>query len=306
MNSSELRELLNRVSHFDKRAIARVISEVEKNPLHLFEELRTVKNRGKVVGFTGPPGAGKSSLLNRLTLSLLEEGKRVGVLAIDPSSPFTGGALLGDRVRFKIPSHLSQTFYLRSMASRGRTGGLSWATYGAVKVLQKAGCDFIFIETVGAGQNDVEINDYCDLTVLVLVPEGGDSIQMLKAGIMEIADLFIINKGDRGGSKLVEAELRSILMMSGKGEVLRVSAKTGENLNKLLEKIKGVKKECERDEERLLIKEFLKYISERALKKTLEKDWKGKPILEILGYFAKMVKEGGSGEREEEVKSDNS
>ncbi len=199
----------------DPRAVARAISLVE-NELPageaLIGELFQRTGRAYILGVTGPPGAGKSTLVDRLTVDARSRGERVGIIAVDPSSPFTGGALLGDRVRMQ--THASDDgVFIRSMATRGHLGGLARATGDAILVLDAAGYDLVMVETVGVGQDEVEIVQAADVAIVVLVPGAGDEVQALKAGIMEIADIFVVNKADREGADRLAAEIESMLSL---------------------------------------------------------------------------------------------
>ena len=193
----------------------------------------------QVVGLTGAPGVGKSTSTAALVTALRREGKRVGVLAVDPSSPFSGGALLGDRVRMQDHA-LDPDVYIRSMASRGHLGGLSWATPQALRVLDAAGCDVILIETVGVGQSEVEVAAMADTTVVLLAPGMGDAIQAAKAGILEIGDLYVINKSDRDGADQVRRELRSMLALAERPEgawrpeIVKTVASKGEGVDEVV------------------------------------------------------------------------
>jgi LAO/AO transport system kinase len=195
------------------RALSRLISFVE-NQTPGYQKLlaRLYPRTGKAyrIGFTGPPGSGKSTLVDKLTLRLSGEGKKVGIIAVDPTSPFTGGALLGDRIRMQSLA-ASKDVYIRSMASRGSFGGLATTTKEVALILDAFGKDFVIIETVGVGQVELDVANTCDTTVVVFVPESGDSIQAMKAGLMEIADIFVVNKTDREGAKRIMTELESIL-----------------------------------------------------------------------------------------------
>ena len=195
------------------QAVARLISLVENHMEQAVPELRTLyphTGRASVVGVTGPPGAGKSTLVNALVREIRLGKRRVGVVAIDPTSPFTGGAILGDRIRMQDHS-ADPGVFVRSMATRGRLGGLAPATSGVVAVLDAFGCDIIFVETVGAGQGEVEIAGAADTVLLVTVPTLGDSVQTLKAGIMEIGDIFIVNKADQGDAERTAMEIKAML-----------------------------------------------------------------------------------------------
>lgn len=224
----------------DRRAIARGISAVEnREPVAAALLKRLFPNSGRtyVVGVTGSPGTGKSTLVEKLAGEYRASGWRVGIVAVDPTSPFSGGAILGDRIRMQRLS-TDKGVYIRSMATRGQLGGLAPATHDVVSVLGAAGCDVVVIETVGVGQDEVEIARLADVTVLVLMPGMGDEIQAFKAGVMEIADVFVINKADRPGADRVEQDLHVLLSHSPHDEgwsppVLRAIATTGEGVPQL-------------------------------------------------------------------------
>jgi LAO/AO transport system kinase len=210
--------LVDRARGSDAWAVARLISLVENDSPLLREvtaALAPYGGRARVVGLTGAPGVGKSTLTSALVTALRAGGKRVGVLAVDPSSPFSGGALLGDRVRMRDHAGDDEVF-IRSMASRGQLGGLSAAVPQAVRVLDAAGCDVVLVETVGIGQAEVGIASLADTTVLMLAPGLGDGIQAVKAGIIEVADVFVVNKADRDGAGQVVRDLRSMQSLGGR------------------------------------------------------------------------------------------
>lgn len=223
-------------------AAARLISLVENHLDDAVPELRKRHGhtgRASVVGVTGPPGSGKSTLVNALVRVLRHSKRRVGVVAVDPTSPFTGGAILGDRIRMQDHS-TDPGVFVRSMATRGRLGGLASATGGAVAVLDAFGCDGIFIETVGAGQSEVDIAGASDTVLLVTGPTLGDSVQTLKAGLMEIADLFIINKADRGDADRTATEIKMMLGLAPaharwQPPVLRTTATDGTGITEVLD-----------------------------------------------------------------------
>ena len=212
----DVAQLVERARANERAAIARLISLVEDGSAELgavMEALHPHTGQAYSVGVTGAPGAGKSTLTEKLIGRARRDGHRVGVLAIDPSSPFSGGALLGDRVRMQ--SHATdEDVFIRSMATRGHLGGISLATPEAVRVLDAAGKDLVIIETVGVGQAEVEITDACDTTVVVVNPGWGDAVQAAKAGLMEIADVFAVNKSDRAGSRDTVRELKAMLDLS--------------------------------------------------------------------------------------------
>jgi len=221
--------------------VARAISVVEREAPEsaaLVGALFPRTGRALVVGLTGAPGVGKSTLANRLTAVWRSAGRTVGVLAIDPTSPFSGGAILGDRIRMQ--DHVSDDgVFVRSMATRGQLGGLARATYDALVVLDAAGCDVVLIETVGVGQAEVDISRTADVSLVVTVPGGGDDVQAIKAGIMEIADVFVVNKADREGADRVVADIKGMLALrdappdARQPEVVRTSAATGEGIEEL-------------------------------------------------------------------------
>ncbi len=209
-------ELLEKLLNGEPRAVARGISIVE-NALDTSAELMKAifpkTGNALVIGVTGAPGAGKSSLVDKLAMYYKDRGEKIGIIAVDPSSPFSGGAILGDRIRMSTLG-LDKNIFIRSMATRGNLGGLSRATVDAVAILDAAGFDKVIVETVGVGQDEVEIVKTADVSVVVLVPGMGDDIQAIKAGIMEIGDVFVINKSDREGVLRTEKELQALLELA--------------------------------------------------------------------------------------------
>lgn len=244
--------VLERFLGGDQSALARIISIIEDRTdgyQDVLARLYPRSGRALKIGFTGPPGAGKSSLVNSIARMLIGQGKRVGIIAVDPTSPFTGGSLLGDRIRMvDMPS--DGTVYIRSMATRGSTGGLAAATGNAAVALDAFGFDYVLIETVGVGQVELDIIDTCDTVVVTLVPESGDAVQALKAGLMEIADIFALNKSDRPGAENIAAELNMILEIKREKTaaasehawelpVVMTEAINNKNIDRLLKKIEG-------------------------------------------------------------------
>ena len=234
-------DLVARARDGQARAVARLISLVEDgSPLlrEVMAGLAPYTGNAQVVGITGAPGVGKSTSTSALVGALRAQGRRVGVLAVDPSSPFSGGALLGDRVRMQDHA-LDPDVFIRSMASRGRLGGLAWTTPQALRVLDAAGCEVILVETVGVGQSEVEIAALADTTMLLLAPGMGDGIQAAKAGILEIGDVYVVNKADRDGADQVRRELRGMLALADRAEgawrppILQTVASRGEGVEEV-------------------------------------------------------------------------
>jgi LAO/AO transport system kinase len=207
--------LVERMLAGDRVALARLISLVENRASGLATLMSRVyprTGRAQVVGVTGPPGAGKSTLTDRLTARLRADGRRVGIVAVDPSSPFSGGAVLGDRIRMQA-HFLDPGVFIRSLASRGSHGGVARATRDVIRLLDAYGMDVVLVETVGVGQTELAIARLADTTVVVLVPEAGDAVQVMKAGLLEIADLFVVNKADREGAERMQAELVQMVQL---------------------------------------------------------------------------------------------
>jgi LAO/AO transport system kinase len=206
-------ELGERLMLGDKKAAARLISLIENDDpkaVSILSHYYQHTGKAKVIGITGPPGAGKSTLVDKIVKQLRARGQSVGVIAVDPTSPFTGGSILGDRIRMS-DLNLDPGVFIRSMGTRGHLGGLSKATLGAVKILDLLGKDFVLIETVGVGQSEVDIVKVADTVLMVMVPGLGDDIQAIKAGIMEIGDVFVINKADRDGADRTKTEIEMML-----------------------------------------------------------------------------------------------
>jgi LAO/AO transport system kinase len=237
--------LVEKLYSKDKRAIARLISLIESDNTLTSEYVKNIHAKvGSAyrIGITGPPGAGKSTITNQLTKYYLTQNKTIGIIAVDPTSPFTGGALLGDRVRM-TDIGMNENVYIRSMATRGSLGGLSKKAIDASDVLDAAGFDVIILETVGVGQSELDIAQAADTTIVVLVPESGDSVQAMKAGLMEIADLFVLNKSDRPGSQQAYTALQTILMIKDHDEntwlpkIVKTVASENKGIDEITEEI---------------------------------------------------------------------
>lgn len=242
----------------DRHAVARAISAVESGEaagIQLLKVLFPKSGGAYVIGVTGSPGAGKSTLVEKLAGEYRRSGLRVGIIAVDPTSPFSGGAILGDRIRMQALS-TDEGVYIRSMATRGHLGGLTAAAQDVVTILDAAGCQVVLIETVGVGQDEVEIARHADVTALLLVPGMGDDVQTFKAGVMEIADLYVINKADRPGAERVEQEVAAMLSLAPRRDnwrppVLRTVATTGEGVGALREALEQFRVFSEQEARRL-------------------------------------------------------
>jgi len=245
MQDRSWQSLVEGVCGGEPRALAKLISRVESREPGWQQAMKALyphTGKARILGITGSPGAGKSSLANRLAAGLVERGHRVGVIAVDPSSPFSGGALLGDRLRMRDVATTADVF-IRSMATRGSLGGLAQGTRDVARVLDAAGYDLILIETVGVGQDEIEIVRAADVVMVVCVPGQGDGVQALKAGIMEIADLFVVNKSDRDGADQVVADIRGMLALAGDdhGEletVFQTDALSGRGVDALIDALR--------------------------------------------------------------------
>jgi LAO/AO transport system kinase len=242
---SQVDALLERFGRGDKLALARLITLVENRAAEVgdvMERIYSKTGQAHIIGITGPPGAGKSTLVNRLIAAYRALGKRIAVLAIDPSSPFSGGAVLGDRIR--MTDHYKDAgVYIRSLSTRGSRGGLSRAAREATKLLDAFGHEIIIVETVGVGQTELSVMDLAHTTVLVTVPEAGDGVQVMKAGLNEIADIFVVNKADREGAQRIKAELELSIQIRGadgwRPPVLLTQADANRGIDELMAAIGG-------------------------------------------------------------------
>lgn len=236
-----IEQIKDNVMRGNKRAIARWITLLENKNSSAFALLRTLYHKtGKahIIGVTGPPGAGKSTLTDKIVKALLQKGHTIAIIAVDPTSPYTGGAILGDRIRMNdLATH--PDVFIRSMGARGHLGGISEATSAAIKALDVAGYDYIFVETVGVGQSEIDIVRNCDTTLMITVPGLGDDIQAIKAGVFEIGDVFAVNKADRDGADRAARELEAMLDFNSfegwKPPVLKITALKAEGIDTLIE-----------------------------------------------------------------------
>jgi len=284
-------ELVKDALDGDRRAVARLISLVEDGGPELgrvMESLYPHTGGAYSIGVTGAPGAGKSTLTEKVVARARKDGHKVGVLAVDPSSPFSGGALLGDRVRMQ--GHATDPdVFIRSMATRGHLGGISLATPEAMRVLEAAGKDIVIIETVGVGQSEVEITDACDSTLVVLTPGWGDSVQAAKAGLMEIADIFVVNKADRAGTRDTVRELKQMLDMSQgewRPEVVETIATKGEGIDELWE---AIEKHRAYQEEKGVLQERRRRRIRRELKEIVAERYRARLETEAASLLEEMT-----------------
>ena len=237
-------EISERLMAGDRRALSRVISQFERGDPEASQVLKAIDPHtggAYTVGITGPPGAGKSTMVDRLTQLLRQKGLKVGIIGVDPTSPFTGGAILGDRIRMQR-HYLDDGVFIRSVATRGSSGGVPRIVKGVVRLLDAGGIDVVLVETVGVGQSELGIMGVADTILLTMIPESGDAIQTLKAGIMEIADIYVVNKSDRDGANLMAAAIKANLGLDSSHRewdppVLQTQALTGDGIEELWSKV---------------------------------------------------------------------
>jgi LAO/AO transport system kinase len=253
-SDSHIQELVRRIRAGQPRALARGISIVEDHSAQATELLKALfpySGNAVLLGMTGSPGAGKSTLVDQVAHAYRAQGKTIGIVAVDPTSPFSGGAILGDRIRMQS-HHADPGIYIRSMATRGSLGGLASTTADVATVLDASGRDIVMIETVGVGQDEVDIVRLADVTIVVLVPGMGDDVQTIKAGIMEIADIFVINKSDRDGAERVEREIRAMQTLAMRKDnwtplIVKTVASTGMGVTELLQAIEKYRTYLQQD-----------------------------------------------------------
>jgi len=297
----EWESLIDGVKKGDIRALAKMITRVENREPGWMEAMRRIypyTGKAHVIGITGSPGAGKSTLTNKITSDLVDRGYKVGIVAVDPSSPFSGGALLGDRLRMRDVSLLDGVF-VRSMATRGALGGLNQAARDVVKIMDAFGKDFVIIETVGVGQDEVEIVKTADIVLVICVPGQGDAIQAIKAGVMEIADIYVVNKADREGADQVVSDIRAMLDLSTEENaprppIMKTIASTGEGVPQLVAAVLDLlKKESQkRERQKLQVKEEILVILEQEVAKFLRQQF------DKNGKLEKEVQEVVQGKRD--------
>jgi LAO/AO transport system kinase len=283
------KELVEGVRKGNLRALARMITRIENRDPGWKEGMKAIyPHTGEtlVFGITGAPGAGKSTLTNRIAQGLVAQGYQVGIIAVDPSSPFSGGALLGDRLRMQDIATVKGIF-IRSMATRGTLGGLCQGARDVIRIMDAFGKDIVLIETVGVGQDEIEVVRAADLVIVVSVPGLGDGIQTLKAGIMEIADLFVVNKADRDGADEVVSDIQAMLELSQDGQesvppVLKTSAVTGEGIEELVSTLVGFKADTKRlaRDESVRVREEILTLMEQELFHQVRSRWAGNGTLE--------------------------
>jgi len=279
---NDWQQLVDGVARGEVRSLARMITRVENRDDGWKEAMKALyprSGRARIFGITGSPGAGKSSLTNKIALLLVEQGLQVGIIAVDPSSPFSGGALLGDRLRMRDIA-TTEGIFIRSMATRGTLGGLCQAARDVARILDASGKDIVLIETVGVGQDEVEVVKAADLVMVVLVPGQGDGIQALKAGVMEIADLFVVNKADRDGADEVVNDVLGMLEISSQADgkrppVLKTSALNGDGVREVVDTLLTLRRDpADGDRvQRERVREEVLTLLEREILRLVRREW---------------------------------
>lgn len=295
------KDLIAQTRQGSTRALARLITRVEnRDPgwMDAMKDIHLGKAKAHIIGITGSPGAGKSTLTDKLARGLLDQGHQVGIIAVDPTSPFSGGALLGDRLRMNDISTMDGVF-VRSMATRGTLGGLNLAAPDVAKIMAAAGKDFVLIETVGVGQDEIEVVKTADLVMVLCVPGQGDAIQAIKAGVMEIADIFVVNKADKEGAEQVVADIQGMLDLTCEPEIrkpliCKTAAATGKGIPELVSAMLDRLETTTRNEawQKQQVKNELLGLLEKEVARVLREQWGGN------GAFQQAVNEIFSGQRD--------
>src|SRR5437016_3773577 len=297
---SAIQDWVQRIRAGEVRALARAISVIEDNAPeagHLLKALFPFSGKARVIGLTGAPGSGKSTLVDQLAREYRKQGKTVGIIAVDPTSPYTGGAILGDRIRMQA-HHADNGIYIRSMATRGFLGGLARTTADVATVLDASGKDLVLVETVGVGQDEIDIVRLADITIVILVPGMGDDVQTIKAGIMEIADIFVINKSDREGAERVEREIRAMQTLAARKDtwtppIVKTVATEGSGIAELAAAITEYEKFLQREglELKKKISNWRERLIEMLREALLERVLREKLTPEQIAHFAQEVAE---------------
>lgn len=285
----EWEDLVTKTRQGSTRALARLITRVENRDPGWMEAMKAIhlgEGKAQIIGITGSPGAGKSTLTDKIARSLVDRGHQVGIIAVDPTSPFSGGALLGDRLRMNDISTMDGVF-VRSMATRGTLGGLNLATPDVAKIMAAAGKDFVLIETVGVGQDEIEVVKTADLVMVLCVPGQGDAIQAIKAGVMEIADIFVVNKADKEGAEQVVADIQGMLDLTCESEtrkplICKTSAATGNGIPELVSTILDRLETTIRNEawQKQQVKNELLGLLEKEVARVLREQWDRKGVFD--------------------------
>jgi len=297
---SDTNNWVERVRSGDVRSLARAISAIENSAPESTELLKALfpfSGHARIIGLTGAPGSGKSTLVDQLAREYRKQEKTVGIIAVDPTSPYTGGAILGDRIRMQT-HHADSGIYIRSMATRGFLGGLARTTADVATVLDASGKDLVLVETVGVGQDEIDIVRLADITIVILVPGMGDDVQTIKAGIMEIADIFVINKSDREGAERVEREIRAMQTLAVRKDtwtppIVKTVATEGKGIAELAAAIAEYEKFLQREglELKKKISNWRERLIEMLREALLERALREKLTPEQISHFAQEVAE---------------